>query len=293
MYKKIFQIIFIFFVSCTSPKKDSTIPLVIVTVPPHAYFVKKIAGDSVKVHTLTPQGYNPHLHEGIPSQILGIEQAACWFRIGEPFERQVLPTLKEKNPNMMIVDLTEYVSLLTYQEENLCHGGAHLETEGLDLHIWMSPKLAKIQAQVISEKLTELFPERKEEYQANLHTFTKELDALDLFCEKKLEGMKGKAFLISHPSLGYFAYDYELRQIPVECEGKSPLPKDLNKLFSLIEKYDIKCAFIQPQFDNKATLLIAKKYQLKTHEIDPYTENYVNGLKHITNVLSTCGYKND
>jgi hypothetical protein len=42
---------------------------------------------------------------------------------------------------------------------------------------------------------------------------------------------------------------------------------------------------IEPQFNKKGALLIAKKLDIPYEEINPYSEDYIEMLNHLTNIL--------
>ena len=60
----------------------------------------------------------------------------------------------------------------------------------------------------------------RRDYASNCRAFIAELDALDRDIRAILAQSAGKPFLVFHPSWGYFAQDYGLRQIAIEAEGK-------------------------------------------------------------------------
>ena len=163
------------------------------------------------------------------------------------------------------------------------HG--HHHHGGLDPHIWLSPVLAKIQARNIYSALVKIDPENKDFYKKNLNSFLDELKALDKKIEEILTPYKGKAFMVFHPSWGYFALRYKIEQISIEVNGKEPKPAQLVELVKEAKLHDIKIVFVAPQFSQKGAKTISKSINGNVATIDPldvkWDENLIKVAKEI------------
>lgn len=287
----LFLIIFLPFFSCTKTDKPiSQKPIVLVSIPPYRYFAEKIAQDIFEIETLIPAGANPHIYEATPKEVQRHQNAAIWIYLGEPFDQKVLHFFEESAKPILIVDVTQGIELLSFCEEDAlvtehahCHHG---HDEGKDLHVWLSPTLAKQQAQKIAEAFIAFLPEQQLKFEENLQSFLNELDELDTQIVQLLEPMKGKAILVSHPAFGYFCRDYQLIQLSIETEGKDPLPQHLTTLFAKVRSYSIQTVLIEPQYSNKGAELIAQSLHLSTHMVDPYAENYLENLLTIAKAIA-------
>jgi len=263
---------------------------ILVTIPPYAFFAEKITGNTVSVKTLVPPGMNLHIFEPTPKQIENIINATVWFQIDEPFEKKITKSFKEKNPKLMIVNLQSGIPLISSDnalELNPCdRNDDHHHHHGMeDLHTWLSPKLALKQAKMIAEALITLFPEHAMLYQKNYNNLALELKKLDQEIAQKLLPFKGESILLSHPALGYYCQDYGLIQLSVECEGKDPRPKTIEKIMQRIEDYPVRCVLLQQGFNNKGAQLIGKKLQLPIYRIDPYAKEYIKNMRRITQYI--------
>lgn len=290
--KKCYLLIFIIFLipfisSCSQSSSASAKPRVLVSIPPYLYFVEKIAGDAVEVSTLAPEGANPHIFEPTPKQVQEAYQAKVWIRIGESFEQKIAKTLSSQHKDLTIVDLSKEISLLASHEHCEC-GHPHEETdaESGDLHFWMSPILAKKQAQTIAKALTETFPEHRELFSRRLATFETELEALNLKIKEKLSPFAHQAVLVSHPAFSYFCHDYDLEQISIEIEGKEPRPQDISSVIQKTESTPVRLVLIQEQYNNKGAIAIAHKLHVPTFSVDPYTSQYEKMLLEITEQIA-------
>lgn len=266
--------IFISFSIFLSAKEiDPRSNYILVSVAPHRFFVEKIAGDTLKIGLMVPAGASAHTYEPTPKQTILAGGADIWFRIGESFEDKAIKALKTHSAKLEIVDLRDNLDLIS-DPTHVCmhHKGC------VDLHFWLSPKLAKIQADTIVKALIAKYPEHEELYKRNVESFKAELDAIDLQIADILKNLKNRTIMISHPAYGYFARDYGLTQFSIEFEGKDPTPKLLTKILDEAREKNIKTIFTQPQYTNKGALLIAKHINAKVVSLDPYSENYFESL---------------
>ncbi len=291
MFIRLLLAVFVLLTNSCEKKENfnSGKPIVLVSVPPYIDFVKKIAQDTVTVQSLIPAGANPHVYEAAPKEVQSHQNAAIWVRLGESFDKKVYQFFKQLNKPVQIVDVAEGIDLLSICDD---HGHVtdeehcHSHDEGRDLHIWLSPKLAKPQAEKIAAALIALMPEQQEFFSANLQKFLSELEDVDQQITALLAPMEGKAILVSHPAFGYFCQDYHLVQLSIEMEGKEPLPQHVTEILSLAKHYAIQAVLVEPQYSNKGAELIAKRLGLPTHSVDPYAENYLENLIAIAQVIS-------
>jgi zinc transport system substrate-binding protein len=276
----------IFLFSCNSNKKkndDQKKPVITVSILPQKTFVEKIAGDDFDVQVLVPQGASPESYNLLPSQLQKISHSAVWFRIGHiGFELSWINKVKELNPEMQVVDLSEGLELIVGEEEQ--HGD-HVHVGGVDPHTWLSPKRVKQMAERITDILTGLNPEKSAEYKANYLKFTKEIDQLDIKIRNALKDYKGRTFITFHPSLSYFAHDYELVQYPLELEGKEPTPQHMAEVVEKARKENIRVVYIQNEFDKEHARVFAEEIKGEVIEIWPLNPDWESNLLELTNLF--------
>ncbi|HUD01323.1 MAG TPA: zinc ABC transporter substrate-binding protein [Rhabdochlamydiaceae bacterium] len=266
----------IFLGSCFAPSSKSSKPVVLVTIPPYAYFVEQIAGDTVLIEIFVPPGANPHIYEPTPKQVEKFAEAKIWFRYGDSIEQKILPFLQKSH--VKDIDLSKGIHLLT-ATEHTCGDHTH---EGKDLHIWLDPLLALKQAKKISEELSQTWPEHQKLFEQNYLQLAHRLEALDAEIKTELKPFKGATLLLSHPALGYYCARYGLHQLSVECEGKDPLPKQVAYVVKEAQEKGVKVVFIEPQYNNKGASLIAEKLHLPIYQIDPYALDYFHMMQDIS-----------
>lgn len=275
---KKFFILLLVLASCHQKPAKNT---VLVTVPPYAYFVERVAGDAVHVAVLVPPGANPHVYEPSPKQIRQILSAKVWFRIGEPTEARILHLLKERG-GFVDVDLSKNLPLIS----NSTCGDDHVHEDAIDRHMWLSPRLVQEQVKMVAESLCQIFPENAPLFRERSENLIQELKALDAETTQELKSVHGDAILVSHPAFGYYCRDYDLIQISVECEGKDPKPQDIKRLLADARKYHVTSILVQKQYNNRGAEAIAKDLNISAHEFDPYAFDYFTNMKLLNTLVA-------
>ena len=272
-----------------SPKKGAGRPIVFVSVLPQAYLAERIANGHADVDVMVGPGQDPHTYEPTPRQMTRLSQALVFFRVGVPFEDTLLPKLGSAR-QLRIVDTRKGITLIPMveheggEDEADAHAeAAHHEHHGdeLDPHIWISPRLAKVQAQTICGVLMEIDPAHKADYEKNLQQLQADLDGLDAHIAAALAPLKGKTFFVFHPAFGYFAQDYGLKQEAVETGGKTPGPKHVKNLIDKARSEGVHVIFVQPQFSEQAARTIAQQIGGVVVPIDPLSRDYVANLQEV------------
>lgn len=286
----LFSFIFITSTSCSPSIEETKKPTFIVTVSPYNVWLKAIVGDTAEVVCAIPPKFNPHVYEATPKEMDRLKNATLWFTIGDPVEKKLEATLSKHYKNLKSIDLSTNLPLKKYYStpplfESSCQHHGHDHHDTIDRHFWLSPFLALLQCEQMTNTLVELYPQYSEMYLENFTKLRMEFENLIKFLTELLLPVKNKAFLISHSALGYFAQDFQLIQIPIECEGKSPRPKDLQKIHNLSKIHDVLCAFTLEKFDNKGTIAIAKDLNIPVYKFDPHSPDYFKSLSKLSKEL--------
>jgi zinc transport system substrate-binding protein len=263
---------------------------VFVSILPQKYFVEQIAGDLVNVEVMVKPGASPATYEPKVSQMKKLASSGIYFAIGVPFERAWLTRIAGVNPQMEIVRTDggiEKIAMEKHLHEGELseqvgddHGDKNNDQEdGLDPHIWLSPILVKQQATVIAASLKERMPGEAVLLESNLSRFLARIDILDTELHQILAGKNDLRFMVFHPSWGYFARNYELKQIPIEIEGKGPKSSQLRELIIFAREEGIKVIFAQPQFSTKSAKLVAREIDGQVITVDPLAEDWLANMK--------------
>ncbi|MFT5727734.1 MAG: zinc transport system substrate-binding protein [Desulforhopalus sp.] len=266
-------------------------PSVFVSILPQKYFVEQIAGDLVNIQVMVKPGASPATYEPKVSQMKKLAVSELYFAVGVPFEQAWLERIAGVNSQMKIVKTDVGIKKLAMEkhlhddEEDDSHeehaGDDHEneQGEGLDPHIWLSPQLVKQQATVICASLKELLPEQTTLFETNLTRFKMKIDVLDTELQEIFVGKESLRFMVFHPSWGYFAQNYKLRQVPIEIEGKGPKSSQLRDLILFARAEGIKVIFAQPQFSTKSANLVAREIGGQVVTVDPLAEDWLANMK--------------
>lgn len=230
-----------------------------VSIQPQKYFVEKIGGKNVRVNVMIPPGIDLHSYEPKPQQLQALNDAEAYITVGVAFENAWMDRIKSANQQMLIVDSGKGIKRIPMVEHGHEEAGHNHAEETLDPHIWLSPKLVKIQAQNIYDGLVKLDPSRQPEYQVNLNNFIAEIDQLDQKIQQNLASIKDRKFMVFHPAWGYFAQDYNLEQEPIEVGGQEPSAAELAELISEAKQENIKVIFAQPELSTRSAETIAQE----------------------------------
>ncbi len=261
--------------ACGTPAPAVTIPggtkiNVTVSIVPQKYFVQRIGGDKVNVAVMVPVGFSPATYEPKPSQIEELGASRIYVRIRVPFEEAWMERIAAANENMLIVDQSRGIERIG----------------GKDPHIWLSPRLVKIQLLTICNGLVEVDPGNESFYRANLDAFLADVDELDTTIRETLLGLQSPKFMVFHPAWSYFARDYGLEMIPVEIEGNEPSAAEMAGLIRTAQENDIRIMFAQPEFSTRSAETIAQEVGAQVLLISPLAPDWLDNLQRVADTFA-------
>jgi len=285
---------------------DTTAPRVsvVVSVLPLATFANAVGGDRVAVRTMVLPGQSPATYDPSPKQIAALADADLYMRVGVPFEAAWMKRIQAANPDMPVLDLRDGLPLRPQErhvhgpdEDERGHGNGpappdphalhdlYAESDGMDPHVWTSPRLVRLMAIAIRDALTRLDPDGAAVYAANQAAFDAELAALDGELSATLSGLEHRGFLVYHPAWGYFADAYGLTQIPIQREGKEPTARRLAALIEQARAEGTRVIFVQPQFDRRAAARVAHEIGGRVEAVDPLAPDYAENLRRVAGLF--------
>ena len=186
-------------------------------------------GDKVKnveVTMLLDNGVDLHSYQPTINYIAKISDCDMFIYVGGESDGWVNDALKNaKNDKMKVINLLEVLgdSVKTeeliegMQEEEHYHHHEeiteekHEHEEEKDEHVWLSLKNAKILCKVIADNLSEIDPENKDIYSANVSAYIEKLSSLDEEYKKMVNGSNRKIVLFGDRfPFRYLVDDYGL-----------------------------------------------------------------------------------
>ncbi len=309
----------------TDVSQDDDLLSVFVTIAPMKYITEQIGGDFVMVETLVSQGADPHTFEPSAGQMVSLSGADLYFSEGLNFEEAFMGTLESELPDLVIVDTSSGAETIEMEEHDEHEGDDHDDHEGEDLdnhegedhddhegedhvdhegedhdeheeedhhrhegpdpHVWMGPSRTLIMAANIRDALVGTYPEQADAFRANYEAFADEVAALDEETSELLAHYAGRSFVVAHPSYGYFANDYDLRQVAVETDGKEPTPRQLERLIEEAREEGSRIILVQPQFPRDSAQLLADAIDGTVTEVDHLAEDWPGSLREIAVAL--------
>ncbi|MCK5339936.1 MAG: zinc ABC transporter substrate-binding protein, partial [Desulfobulbaceae bacterium] len=250
-----------------------------VSVLPQVYFVERVGGSRVVVDTLVQPGQDPHTYTPTPRQVAALAEAQLFFRVGMPFEENLMPKLAGIMERIHVVDLRQGILVQdSIGHDHHAHEEGHHEGEP-DPHIWMNPMHVKHMAALIRDSLILLDPSGTDLYEKNFRAFADDLDGLHGRISKVLAPLAKRTIFVFHPAYGYFADAYGLVQKAVEAGGKEPLPRHLYGLIRKAKKDGVRVVFVQPQFSRKSAATIAKAINGVVLPLDPLAKDYMKNME--------------
>ena len=263
-------------------------PIITVTIEPQRYFLYQIVGDNFEINTLVPPGTSPETYEPAPSVLVNMSNSDLYFIVGDlGFEQAWSKRIAENNPRLKIVDCSQGIDLIEGEEHHHTDGHGHTYSHSsLDQHIWSSPSTVKLMIENMLNALVEFDSENEDRYRSNYNNFIDKIDSIDTVITELLIDIPTRSFVIFHPSLGYFAKDYDLHQHSIEFEGKSPSPSQIRKLIDIAKKENINTVFIEKGYDVKNAQVVAQEIGAEIFEISPLDYEWEIEMINIAEILS-------
>lgn len=224
---------------------DARRPGVVVSVPPQAWFVGKLAGEEVELSILIPPGASPALYEPTLRQMRELDRARIFVTVGHPrfpFERAWGTELLRGRSHLRVVSASE--GCATVPE---------------DPHVWLSPDCAASMTRRLADALADELPGRADSIRDREERLLERIADLDRELAEALAPFRGERFLVFHPALGYFARSYGLEQVAIEHRSGEPNPFELGSVLRRAREGGIHTVFVQPQFSHEAAELAARE----------------------------------
>lgn len=255
----------------------------VVSILPQQYFVERVAGPRVEVLTLVQPGDNEATYSPGPATLAALDGARVWFTMGVHFEAAWLDRIKRDRPELEVVYLPEGLELRRTEESMVSLRGSHDHDHqhvGLpDPHTWTDPRLAAAMVGRIARILARLDPEGAAGYTARSVELQDELLALHEEIAVLLAPVRGRAFIVFHPSWGYFADAYGLTQLPIEVGGREPGPRALAEVIRRGREVGARAVFVQQQFSQRSAVAVAQALGAQVVEADPLALDYPANLR--------------
>jgi len=263
--------------------------MLFVSIKPQQFMVEQIAGDVFKVKVLLPPGASPAVYEPSPGQLKDLAEAKAYIRIGQiGFEKAWMDKIKSANADMKVYDQSKGVNFIKADHH---HGHDHNHDQQhavIDPHIWTSPAEVTVQLENIKTYLSDLMPDSAAYFSQNAEKLILKVTELDKEIQQMFEGYEQRTFMVYHPALSYFARDYQLKQLPLEREGKEPSGRYMTEMIKKSKALGLQDVFIQRQFPVAKAEALANELDADVVVIDPLAYNWIENMKQMALKIATA-----
>ncbi|MCF7820774.1 MAG: metal ABC transporter substrate-binding protein [Candidatus Pacebacteria bacterium] len=261
--------------------------------------VNYIGGDRINNHLILPAGSSPHTYDASPQDIKALNNAQVIFSIGAGADNW-LQEIINIFPQAENFSLENSVNLAFFSNGHEIldeHEGEEVEFEDhgheagdIDPHYWLSPENAKLMAEAIALKLSEVDPEGRDVYLANANNFKDRTNTLSVTWQEKISNLDDREIIVFHDAWNYFAnyFNLEIAGSFEPFPGKSPGPQYLKSLQAVIREHNIKAIFVEPQLSASAVQVLASDLNIKVETLDP-----IGGVDEINSYFDLIEYNVD
>ena len=304
----------VFAAACAMPAHSA----VVASIKPIGFIAAAIADGVTPVEVLLPDGASEHDYALRPSDVKRIKNADLVVWVGPEMEAFLtksaagLPDAK----NLEIAAMPGVKPLLIRggeDEDEHEHGHDHdhdsEKSEDQDsshehhhhgefnMHLWMSPEIARQSAVAIHGKLLELMPQSKAKLDANLQQFEAELADADKHIGAQLAPVKNKGYFVFHDAYSYFEKHYGLSpagHFTVNPEIQ-PGAQRLHQIRTQLVEQKAVCVFAEPQFRPAVIDAVSRGTNVRKGTLDPLgmgisltKDSYVKFLSQLSSQYASC-----
>lgn len=278
---------YVAFGSCVRDNVDSR--KLVVSIEPQRYLLEQIVGDKMTVSSLLSKGDNPENFDPSISSLMDVEKGRAYFSIGlMGFEDALIKRAVQSKPDIKVVDCSAGIDYIADEHHA---GGGNVHLHSVDPHIWSSVKNAKIIACNMYNAVVDIDPDNEEYYTERYKVLQVRLDSLDAGLTHKLAPYRGKAFIVWHPSLSYFARDYGLEQIAIGFDNKEMSVTSLQSKIDESLSHHAAVFLVQADYDGEKSQNIADYTGAKSVIINPLNYEWEEEMIHTANAIISCNVR--
>lgn len=240
---------------------------VVTSLQDFASIADAVGGDRVETFALAKGYQDPHFVDAKPSFILKLSRADLLIVAGLELEIGYLPPLIDQSRNEKIhpgslgyLDASIGCDILERPTQVVTRAMGDVHPYG-NPHYWTDPENGRVVARAVAARLTELDPEGKATYEANLAAFEARLTAKEAEWHSKMAPFAGCRIVTFHESWPNFAKSFKLEIVgTVEPKpGIPPSPSHTLEIINLITAEEVPAILVEPYFDIKTPTYIGQK----------------------------------
>ncbi|MFU2317515.1 zinc ABC transporter substrate-binding protein ZnuA [Rahnella sp. PCH160] len=276
---------------------------VLASVRPLGFIAAAIADGVMPTEVLLPDGASPHDFALRPSDIQRMRAADLVVWVGPEMEAFMTKSVAQLPPNrqVQIAALPAVKPMLIKGSDDDEHDHDHDDGDHhhgeYNMHVWLSPEIARETAIAIHDKLVGLMPQKKQQLDANLLHFEDGLTKADKNLGNILQPVQGKGYFVFHDAYGYFEKHFGLSPLghfTINPEIQ-PGAQRLHLIRTQLVEQKATCVFAEPQFRPAVITAVAQGTKVRMGTLDPLgsgivlgADSYVNFLSQLTNQYLSC-----
>lgn len=303
----------IFALTAFSVTASLTLPAqanVVASLKPVGFIAAAIADGVTPVDVLLPDGASEHDYSLRPSDAKRLKNADLVVWVGPGMEAFMAKSAAElpAQKNLAMVNIDGVKPLLisggededehTAEKSEEQDADAHHHHHGeFNMHLWLSPEIARKTAVAIHGKLLELMPQDKAKLDANLQQFEVALADTDKRVSAQLAPVRNKGYFVFHDAYTYFEKQYGLSptgHFTVNPEIQ-PGAQRLHQIRTQLVEQKAVCVFAEPQFRPAVIDAVARGTQVRKGTLDPLgtdislaKDSYVKFLSQLSSQYESC-----
>ncbi len=283
---------------------------VVTSLKPLGFIASAITDGVTTTEVILPDGASEHDYSLRPSDVKRLQNADLLFWVGPEMEAFMVRSAQQVPAQKQVVmaQLDGVKSLLMKgadEDEHEGHEGhdhdensEHHHHHGeYNMHLWLSPEIARLSAVAIHDKLVEVMPQSRAKLDANLKAFEASLAQADKQVGNELAPLKGKGYFVFHDAYGYFEKQYGLTPLghfTVNPEIQ-PGAQRLHEIRTQLVEQKAVCVFAEPQFRPAVVEAVARGTSVRMGTLDPLgigiklgKESYPQFLTQLSSQYASC-----
>ena len=147
---------------------------------------------------------------------------------------------------------------------------SHSHSHDLDPHIWLSTENAAVMAQNICSNLSEIYPQYRDVFQANLDPLLQKLNDLQFYGQSQLSDLSSRDLITFHDGFAYFAESFDLRILEAieEESGSEASAAEIIHLVELVKINQLPAVFTEVSGSDACASIISSETGAKIFTLD-------------------------
>ena len=249
--------------------------------------VKEISGDLNDVRMIQSSS-GIHSYEPSANDIAAIYDADIFIYHSHTLESwagSLDPSLQKSK--VKVIEASDGMTLERVPGLEDMEAGNGIDEKTLyDPHTWLDPEMVAEEAQIISDKLSELDSANKDTYQKNAQNFSTKAHDLTKKYQPIFEKANQKTFVTQHTAFSYLAKRFGLNQLGIAgiSPDQEPSPRQLTEIQEFVKTYKVKTIFTESNASSKVADTLVKSTGVSLKTLNPLEADPQNDKSYLENL---------